>query len=213
MDKNQLSCFKEIFVKKIYDKKKCCIRKGENWYDFGGFVGFFSKYALLKGANIIAIYEPFEENNKEIIKNTNSNIKIINKLIGTENKKVKFYIHGKGNYQRNTTINHYKRIKMYVRELDMVDIEDIINQKNICIKMDIEGSELLIIDKKLDVLSNLKKLILEYHFDKDWNINNYYKRINSLKKVFKNVYYDKIKMGTGKFFPSGRLIYCNNEIL
>ena len=96
---------------------------------------------------------------------------------------------------------------MIMRLVPCVNIKDII-QEGDCVKMDIEGSELQIIDKELESLKKLKKLVLEYHLDKDWSVDRYYQRIDKLKQIFSTVYFDKLKKNNKKIFPSGRIIYC-----
>ncbi len=204
---SDLSVYNEIFVKKIYEKKDFKILPGETWVDLGGYTGMFSKYAESKGATIRAIYEPFEKMNPEIKTNNRPDINIVNAAVDTKKCAVRFFIHPTGNFQRNTIHNHYKRIKMKEILVPCHDFKEII-QEGDCVKMDIEGSELRIIDQELDALKKLKKLVLEYHLDKDWSINRYYERIEKLQSIFSVVYFDKLKRENKRIFPSGRIIYC-----
>jgi len=209
--------YEEIFKRNVYQKKEFKILPNEKWLDLGGYVGHFSLYVKSKGGIPVAIVEPFGKNIDLIKKNMDVNnineIKIIKKAISDKFGKALFYINPDGNFQRNTLKNHYKRKKMIMEEIDIIDIESLIND-NICVKMDIEGSELDIIDNKPHIFKNIKKLVLEYHLDKDTKLENYYKRIEVLKKYFNTVYHDNLKQKDGskvgdiKIFPSGRLIYC-----
>jgi FkbM family methyltransferase len=204
-DKSDASVYNEIFVNKIYDKF-CGIEADEIWIDLGGYIGLFSKYALSKGAKVKAIYEPFTKLNDEIKSNA-PNVKIINKAVDSDSGIAAFYIHPLKNYQRNTLYNHYKKINMIKIGVEKVSFNDIVDEGD-CVKMDIEGAELNILDNCKEGLRKLKKLVFEYHFDKDWNIDNYNKRIEDLKIIFNEVYYDNIKTKK-KFFPSGRIVYCS----
>lgn len=52
--------YHEIFVQKVYESESCQIRPGDWVIDAGACEGFFSLYALEKGANVLA-FEPVPE--------------------------------------------------------------------------------------------------------------------------------------------------------
>lgn len=52
--------YHEIFVQKVYEWGPCSVRPGEWVIDAGACEGFFSLYALEKGANVLA-FEPIPE--------------------------------------------------------------------------------------------------------------------------------------------------------
>lgn len=207
------SVYNEIFNKKIYEKRGIKIEPTDTWIDLGGNVGFFSDYVLLKGSKIQSIYEPFKKYYDVLIKKNNyKDILIYNKAVWFKDCIKEFYVCDDGNYQRNTLINHYKKKKMIQQPVECVDFNKILFN-GCCIKMDIEGSELYIIDNATDKWKAIKKIIIEYHLDKDTKLENYYNRIEILKKYFKILKYDNLKQKDGskigdlKIFPSGRLIY------
>ncbi|KKN52783.1 hypothetical protein LCGC14_0609010 [marine sediment metagenome] len=209
--------YREIFIKKVYEKHGFKIDSGESWIDLGAYIGFFSAYAQSRGAIIKKIYEPFAENIPFIKDNLKQSCEaIIPKCVTARGDgKQAFYICKDGNYQRNTTINHYKRKEMITRLVDSDAFGDILFD-DCCVKMDIEGSELAIIDECHPTFKKINKMVLEYHTDKDNLLENYYRRVKILEKYFAYVKYDRLKQKDGstrgalKIFPSGRLIYCCN---
>ena len=93
---------------------------------------------------------------------------------------------------------------------DKERISEIVNFD--CIKMDIEGSELDMIDSRL--IPDCKKLVLEYHFSNDKSMSNFNKRMNILREKFKTVYYfkslDNMIENRVEKYPGffDRMIYC-----
>ena len=78
------------------------------------------------------------------------------------------------------------------------------------IKADIEGSELDMIDQ--GIFPAAKKIVFEYHFSKDRDMNNFYRRMRYLRKLY-YVYYPP---GIAKKFPNDRYpgfydrwVYCS----
>jgi FkbM family methyltransferase len=205
--------FNEIFVKRVYEKKGFQIEPGDVFVDLGGYCGFFSLYAISRGASVRAIYEPFAESVRCIYANTAGlSISIVQAAVASQQGSGSFFVHLDGNFQRNTLVNSFKRKKLHIDTVEVKAFRDVV-QLGDCVKMDIEGSEMDILDKDELAIAKLKKLVLEYHFDKDSELEHYYRRLGMLARHFKHVCYER-RLVKGKpkgsylFWPHGRMIYC-----
>ena len=82
-----------------------------------------------------------------------------------------------------------------------------------CIKMDIEGAEISILESltpKDFTHARIKKLVFEYSFDVDRSIPRFLAIIENLKKYFTKVYYDKVKENEEfyNYFPACTNVFC-----
>ena len=182
---------KEILVKQSYRKKKINfnIEKNDVWLDGGSHIGFFALYASQNFAKKIYCFEP-ETENFNLLQQNITNMK--NKF-NTEYLAFKYAVNQIGgeheftiapNTWRHSLLSHYKK-KLPTMKIKCIKIDDILNQyKDInCIKLDIEGSELEILHNEHD-FSNIKKLVFEYSFTKDRDMNNFFKCVEKLQKYF-----------------------------
>jgi len=201
--------FNEVVVKNNYLKKNFDIKKGETWLDLGGNIGTFSLVVFSKGGYPIC-YEP-EKSNIEMIK---KNFKLMNvkgeiipkAVIGTKQKKMYLSLGvKKSNFWRNSLVKNWKG-NFY--EVECINFDHVINEKIDGIKMDIEGSEFDILSIDRD-WKNVKKLVLEYHFDMNDSVDFFRKIIDKLSVHFPNVKYSKIPEGIKKynFFPPCKIVF------
>jgi len=194
---------KEVIEKDCYQKKGMTIESGETWLDLGANIGTFSVLAASKGAKVIA-YEP-EPENYEILKNNlelNGLFAItVNEAVSTFNGYSKLYL-GATEYQKYThtlrPTNRRKPINVKVRNLSEI-LENVD-----CIKMDIEGAEIEILEQ---IELRVKKLVFEYSFNQDTSVERYNKIINKLKVNY-HVFHKSFKDEFMTHFPSGTLVYC-----
>jgi len=82
-----------------------------------------------------------------------------------------------------------------------------------CIKMDIEGAEIEILEalKASDYKHNgIKKLVFEYSFDVDRSIPRFLAIIETLNQAFTTVFYTKVNPNelTYDHYPPACLVYC-----
>lgn len=210
---SDFSTYKEVFLNRCYEKAGFRIEKSDIWLDLGGNIGMFAEFCYRRGAAVAAIYEPFLKNYEQIVYNTRGHIlQISMKAVTNKSKTMDLFVCEDGNFKRNTLFNHYKKKKMSTVKVKTVAFTDIIFD-DCCVKMDIEGAEFEILDGcELSDLQRIKKLVFEYHFDVDSNLDNYFRRIEKLKKAFKNVNYHKMEkaktMKSLKIFPTGHLVFC-----
>jgi hypothetical protein len=127
-----------------------------------------------------------------------------------EDKKVPLYL-CKGDY------NKYRHSLLYKRGRPMIQVPvksifSVLKKYPInCIKMDIEGSEIEILEQmqKHD-LEKIQKMVFEYSFDFDKSIPRFIRIIEKLQTIFSQVHYNKVKPDELEYnyFPACTLVFC-----
>ena len=82
-----------------------------------------------------------------------------------------------------------------------------------CIKMNIEGAEIPILNE-LETNIGIKKLVFEYSFDMDKRIKTYVEVIERLQTMFKVVKSSRtipLHLEEFPFYPPNSYIFCSNE--
>jgi len=186
----------EVLYGNAYQNRDFVIEKGELWIDIGAHIGCFAKKVLTNGANVIC-YEPSQSNYDILVQNISPSMckKI---AVGSHN----------GLVSVKEGSRHY-----FDRIVDGGDVQclsfDQVVSKDVCVKMDIEGSELEILDQCN--FSGLKKMVIAYHTNRDPLVENLGRRVDRLKTFFKQVYHapvkEEIKMNR---FPNELFIFCWN---
>jgi len=178
---SDLKTFEEVIGKDVYRKKGMTIEKGETWIDCGGNVGAFTLLACSLGANVI-VYEPDPNNCKMIEKNLKLNgftaeIKNV-ALVHNDSKQANLYVGNNGNVWRNSLFKNWngKGIKV-----DCVKFDEVIPD-GVCIKIDIEGAEMPILEK---TNKKFKKMVFEWSFDIDDSLFRFWNIIEKLEKIYK----------------------------
>ena len=185
---------KEVLYGNAYNNKKFIIEKDENWIDIGAHIGCFSLKVINNLANVIS-YEPCPTT-FEILKQNVPNA--INCAVSSKNGTCSIKYGSKDYFNKIQDGN----------DINMISFNDIIFN-DCCIKMDIEGSEMDIIDN-CD-FNKIKKLVIAYHTAFDRSVENLNKRINRLKTFFTNVEHAKVsEQEIMNRFPNELFIYCWN---
>jgi FkbM family methyltransferase len=198
----------EVVEKGCYEKTYFKIEKGEHWVDLGGNIGAFTCLAISKGATV-DVYEPDDMHCDLIKKNLELNgfkANIIQKAVVVDAKgKINLFIGRNGNTWRNSLLKDWGFGK---KEVKTISIRDVIN-KDHCCKMDIEGFEMPIIES---LNCRFKKLVFEWSFDIDNNIERYRNASKKMEKQYEIVHWGKIKEEHTKWkkewFPPCKTIFC-----
>lgn len=200
----------EVIDHHCYTRKDFAISPYDYWADLGANIGTFSLLVAQAGSRSIA-YEPEPENFAILQSNIAANrfqdrILPFNSAVtlGGEDA-VLFTCKSARNKYRHSVLDHKGWNPV---SISSTPFSAIMQSGVDCIKMDIEGSELPILDR-FD-LSGIKKLTFEYHFDVDRSIEHFLKRIERLSRWFTRIYYAKLPVGkeTYDFFPAARIVYC-----
>lgn len=198
----------EVVERGVYEKKYFQIQAKEHWIDLGGNIGAFTLLALSKGATV-DVYEADNEHCELIKMNLQLNglqANVYNKaVVHDETKEIYLNIQKNGNTWRNSIVKNWNGGK---KKVDCVNIESILN-KNVCCKMDIEGAEMLILE---NLKSIPNKMVYEWSFDIDDNIDRYRnvlkKMISNYANVKHNSIKDEHKIWQKGWFPPCRNVYC-----
>jgi FkbM family methyltransferase len=177
---SDLKTFEEVIERNVYQKKGMEIKTGENWIDAGGNVGAFTLLAISKGASV-TVYEPDPFNCEMIemnLKLNNMKADIQNyALVHDNTKQANLFVGNNGNVWRNSLIKNWngKGIKV-----DCINFDEVIKNDS-CIKIDIEGSEMNILE---NTKKKFKKMVFEWSFDIDPSLPRFWNIIEKLQKEY-----------------------------
>jgi len=179
-DTSDLKTFEEVVIRDVYQKKENKIQKGEHWIDCGGNVGAFTVLACSKGAKV-TVYEPDPFNCKMIEKNLKLNgfdAEIVCAgLVHNETKRANLYVGNNGNVWRNSMFKNWNGKGLKV---DCVNFDEVVPD-GVCVKMDIEGAEMPILES---TKRKFNKLVFEWSFDIDPSLPRFWKVMEKLHKQY-----------------------------
>ena len=157
-----------------------------------------------------------------MLQKSTTQVALFNKGVSLNNKVVKLYLcNTEYNNYRHSIIEH----KITSNRKNTVDVEcvalkDILhrNPDIDCIKMDIEGAEIELIENvDLWITPNIKKLVFEWSFDFNTSTTFFLKCMKGLEKHFKLVSFRKLphtKEGVLKehhlHYPQCHNVFCMN---
>lgn len=205
----------EVVGRNVYQKRGMKILPGETWLDLGANIGSFSCLARSLGANVIA-FEPDPFSFKMLVQNVGVNsVKSPHSMsyydagVGLQNERVPFHVSATNQYWRNSMV-HFGKGKII--QVKVMALQPFL-KKDICVKMDIEGMEMILLEK-LD-FSKVKKMVFEWSFDIDPDIDRYRAVLKRMQKFFKEVKSDSIKpehkTWLKSWFPPCKNVFCFNE--
>ena len=211
----------EILIKKAYKKKKIDfdVSSEDVWLDGGAQIGVFAEYAALKGCKKIYCYEPEESNFELLNKNTNwlvekygIDIYLHKEAITQEPGEA--LLHIAPNTWRHAINTHYKK-ELKKQKINCVAFDSILEKYDDinAIKLDIEGSELEILNQEHDY-SKINKLVFEYSFTKNRDMKYFFQCVDILKKDFEvdiqKSYYNQKHNGVKGYWGGfiDQIIYC-----
>lgn len=200
--------FDEVIVKQTYKRKYFEIKAGESWVDLGGNVGAFTLTAIKAGAKVV-VYEPDPFNCKMIEKNLKANgfeADIRQKaVVCSDAKKMKMFVGNNNQVWRNSL---YKNWGNQSFDVDCVHFSEVINS-NINLKMDIEGAEMDILEAMGDYP---KRMVYEWSFDVDPDIDRYRSIVDKLSLVYGQVkapkYSEDYSVWPDSWFPPCANVFC-----
>ena len=189
-DKDPALSLYEIFITKIYDKF-FEVNEGDVVVDIGGNLGLFSYYSLCKGAKQVYCFEPSPQSYNCIIENFNiSNLIVEEVAVGAKDGEVTFNINPESSINSSMFASNKNSQTI---TCESINLNTYIKTNNIekidYLKIDCEGAEYEIIES-LDeqyLTNNIDKICLEYHLNKNGEINTI---LNKLKKCGFNVNFE-----------------------
>ena len=208
---SDLKTFEEVIVRNVYEKKYFKIEAGEHWIDLGGNVGAFAIQAIRKGATV-DIYEPDPYNCKMIERNLNLNNMTANiyqkAAVSSDKKKMYMYVGNDMQVWRNSLYKDWGNQKFSV---DCIHFSEVLNEPKNCVKMDIEGAEMDILEN-MNVFPN--KMVFEWSLDIDRSLTRYRKMIDKFKTEYNKLMYKEQFYSLpdeslpNHIFPKADNVYC-----
>jgi len=176
------SMYEEIFVQKVYEYSYCRIHPGEWVVDAGACEGFFSLYALERGANVLA-FEPVPEIAEALEKTLEKYVeagraKVFPFGLGREREEKTIFLSsinsGSNTVNRDFMELHAEGMKVNREEQVLITpLDEVVCDLNFPIsflKADVEGSEReLLLGARETIRSYKPRLsICTYHLPDDW---------------------------------------------
>jgi len=189
-DENPALPLYEIFCNNLYDTPNCKVDPGDVVVDVGGNMGFFSYFAICKGAKSVFCFEPSKDCVKTIKNNfTFPNLIVEEAAVTGVNGEVIFYYDEDNSIQSSL---HTPELGNGVTcsSINLNDyVLDTIDRINY-LKIDCEGSEYDIIDSLSEeyLTNNIDKMCIEYHYNND---DRLLKMLEKIKKCGFHVESDK----------------------
>lgn len=191
---------KEVYYGNAYHKHDISfgIERGDNWLDFGAHIGCFAKKCIENGATVMA-YEP-DPNSFSLLKQNVGEQNCTNAAVG---------LNTKSGSMKPGSRHYFDSVLDIPGDVSIVGFNtlDLLDK---CIKMDIEGAEMDILDH-CD-FTGIKKMVIAYHTNRDRSVDNFHRRVDRLKQSFLRVDHQIINaVDTFNQFPNEIFIYCHNK--
>lgn len=201
----------EVLIRNSYRRKDFPITDSF-WIDLGANIGVFSVLAAKCGAEVEA-YEPDPESFELLKLNVECNgladkVKIFNKgVVVGDPSSMEFHINSANkNYWRNSFVKKWRGGETKI--VETINYRNVI-RSDVSLKMDIEGSEMKIIE---DMEIFPSRFVFEWSFDIDRSIPRFNAAIKKLSKIYNRVYFRKfdhtILEWPGSWFPPAVMVWC-----
>jgi FkbM family methyltransferase len=192
------------------------IEEGDTWLDLGSQIGSFTLRAAKNGACVIAV-EPEPQNAKLWRKNVRENklaarAKLVQKACVPDSRRTVTLNIATSTY-KHSLLDMAKGIGSV--QVAAINLGSLLKQhpKVNAVKMDVEGSETVLLRSVSWKDTGVEKLVFEYSFDHDQNLSHFYSLIDYMRKHFDRVHFHKISfVGTWDKKVTrgadGRLVWC-----
>lgn len=214
---SDIKAVEEVIERNSYQKpkKNFVIEPGEHWVDLGANVGAFSCLAAHLGAASVRAYECDPRNAElcrlNIYENGFSDKISLTEaaVVADQQKKAYLSVSEKNkNYWRNSICKQWKGSRMV--QVPCMHFSETFGPED-CVKMDIEGSEMPILEK-LDFAP--KKLVFEWSFDIDPSCVRFREVMSRLERLLSCDYRpipSEILSWPGSWFPAAMQVFCRRN--
>jgi FkbM family methyltransferase len=205
---------REVVGRRAYQRRDFpAPRRGETWLDLGANVGAFSVWAGSLGAHVEA-YEPDPESYAMADRNVRLNrLENVVRLypaavVGDGRRSATLHTNeARGNVWRNSL----ERTWAGGRDIEVACVSArSLWRPGVCVKMDVEGSEMPILERLAD--QPVRRLVFEWSFDVDPSISRFEAVIARLRGTYRHVVYAGYLPGyavwPGSWQPPARMVWC-----
>lgn len=202
-DTSDLSAIREVAERRAYFTRAFKPEPGERWLDAGANIGAFAVVAAAAGAEVTA-YEPAPDNADLARRNLRENglqARVLEKAVALSG----------GIAHLGLTRSHWRHSLLHTdREgyaVPVVAFADAIAGCDAA-KLDVEGAELAILAEAPD-FGELRKLVLEWHFDHEPRTDVYLAALDRLREHFSEVKGRKVPAGINyDWYPPAGLVWA-----
>lgn len=188
---------KEVYYGNAYHNRDIGfgIEAGDHWIDIGAHIGCWSRKVIENGGTVDA-FEPDPDSYRLLCENIDIS-SATPCAVGASCGQVDL-VPGSSPYFNKVCPGG---------SIPRLAFGDIVSP-DCCVKMDIEGSELEILDS-CD-FTGIRKMVVAYHITADRSRTNLLRRVSRLRQYFSEVHHQAIPNETMNFFPNEIMIYCKN---
>lgn len=212
---SDIKAIKEVVERNSYQKprKNFKIEKGERWIDLGANIGAFSILAAHLGAARVDAYEACPDSFELLKKNIELNgltdriAPFHRAVVADRQKRAWLSVSEKNkNFWRNSLVKQWKGSRMV--PVPCIHFSEVF-ELDACVKMDIEGSEMPILEK---LSFGPPKLVFEWSFDIDSCCVRFRSAMAHLAPFFKVMDYrpipENVVKWPGEWFPAAMTVFC-----
>ena len=210
---SDLKAIEESYLKGY--QRKGFYETGDVWIDGGANAGGFTAMAAQK-VKAVHSFEPDRQNWLVLRENTKQyqNVTLYEQGLGHFARNTIIYRNTKkGNVWRNSIVKNWRNSEQAV--VNIVALDDVLKQTGANgLKLDIEGAEFEILENC--ILEGINKLVFEYSFDIDGNLERYRKIIERIESlgfdVMNKRLYSDHRVWPKSWFPPCQTIWCTKTI-
>lgn len=213
-DTTDLKAIHEVCVDNCYQNRGASFEfePGEKWLDLGGNIGAFAVMAHACGVASVVSVEP-EPDNLELLR-TNvkglDGVRVVEGCVGVGSGTTTLHLCNTAynKYRHSTVISKGRAQQIDVPQLDFMDLVEETGCD--CVKMDVEGAEIELLEAYGDKLQKVDKMVFEFTFDADPSVARFMAITDKLRQSFTTVHHRKIQQGLEVYehYPQCILVYC-----
>lgn len=218
---SDLDTIVEVLINEGYANEKLAfdVEPNEVWLDLGANIGAFALYCKRKGA--VAHCFEMDHDCFLILKRNVPDFHCVEGAVvaRSDTETIPYYVSKNPLNQWRGTVVHTDRSKMEDEARHRAKVllaPGCFASAYDGVKMDIEGAEMDILDQW--ALPKCNKLVLEYHTCIDSSMENLKRRLNEVRKYFRDVFHDPVfdpvfKRGDAHFAPEfDTLIFAKERV-
>lgn len=203
----------EVVERQVYRRAEFLdAEPGDRWLDLGGNIGTFACWAGAKGAEV-ASYEPEPENFGLLVRNVEQNglggavtCHRAAVVAGAPGRRLLYLCNGVANKYRHTLTPVRGRRALAV---DCLGLGGLLDGWPNAVKLDIEGSELPMLTGAHG-WPGIRKLVFEYHLDRDRSLARFAARMAALRAAGFEVRHPKMPADKAfcDWWPAAALVHA-----